>query len=164
MNHHGKPAKIIIIVKAFHQGSVCAEHTQAWGEGLHTQQCQTRWCLACQVSSHEMKVGMEPQAAQQPFTTLLQVMKYLWVPRHLPNTSKRGVIVSYGKKKKQQLQWVTPLQLTFKSNRDGLAVEWWEVITPKLGTSSCAGQDGIRSCGTERAHDEIFEVKCYFPF
>lgn len=96
LNHHDKPAKIIIIVKALYQGLAWAEHTQAWEEGLHVQQCQTRWCLAGQV----MKVRMEPQAAQQPLTTLLQVMKDLRAPRHLPDTSKRGFIVSYGKKKK----------------------------------------------------------------
>ena len=33
----------------------------------------------------------------------------------------------------------------------------------KLERSSCVGQDGIWSCGAERIHDEIFEVKCYFP-
>lgn len=95
MNRHGKPAKIIILVKALYQGLACAEHTQAWGEGLHRQQCQTRWCLAGQVIGHEMKARMEPQAARQSFTTLLQGMKYLREPRHLPNTSKRRFIVSY---------------------------------------------------------------------
>lgn len=100
MNHHGKPAKIIIIVKALHQGLVCAEHMQAWGEGLHMQQCQTRWCLTGQVIGREMKVRMEPQAAQQLFTTLSQVMKYLQVPRHLLNTSKRIHCQLWKKKKK----------------------------------------------------------------
>lgn len=111
-----------------------------------------------------MKVRMEPQAAQQPLTTLLQVMKDLRAPRHLPDTSKRGFIVSYGKKKKIAIAVSHSTPAYFQKHRDSLAVKRWKVIIPKLGTSSCAGRDGIRSCGTERAHDEIFEVKCYFPF
>lgn len=164
MNHHGKPAKIIIIIKALYQGLVCAEHTRPWGEGLHIQQCQTRWCLA----GPRWRWGWSHRQHRSCSLHFYRWWSICECPDTCPTLQKEDSLSVMGGKKKgncnESLQSSFLSKATAHKPRDSLAVKWGKVIIPKLGTSSCAGWDGIRSCGTERAHDEIFEVKCYFPF
>lgn len=167
LNRYGKPAKIITIIKALYQGWAHVKETWARGKGLHRGQCQTRWCLTGQVIC-EIKVRMEPWAVQQPFTTLSHVMKYLQMPE-CPDTSKRGFIVGYEKKNSkcnESLNCSLLSKATAYRNRGSLYIWQWKdgrQLYQKLARSSCVGQDGIWWRGAERTHDEIFEVKWYFP-